>query len=139
MKPAAEIKVLVVEDDPMNALLFRRLLERRCGFQVTVTESAEELVGMVRGGEVAMVLMDVSLANTTHQGRSVNGVDLCRLLKSDPATCAVPVVLATAHAMRGDSEELLRESGADDYISKPIVDYGAFLEQMRRHTRGAAA
>ena len=133
------IHAIVVEDDAMNALLFRRLLERRCGFRVTVTESAEELVGMVRGGDVAVVLMDVSLANTCHQGRRVNGVDLCRLLKSDPATCAVPVVLATAHAMRGDAEELLAESGADGYISKPIVDASAFVDEIRRHTRGAAA
>jgi CheY-like chemotaxis protein len=40
-------------------------------------------------------------------GRSVSGVDLCRLLRADPATGGVPIVLATAHAMRGDAEQLI--------------------------------
>jgi len=133
------IHVVVVEDDAMNALLFRKLLEKRCGYRVTVTESPEQLLELVRAGDVGLVLMDVSLGNSRHQGQAVNGVDLCRLLKSDPTTCRVPVMLATAHAMRGDAEALLAESGADDYLSKPIVDHGAFVEQIRRVVRAEAA
>jgi two-component system cell cycle response regulator DivK len=131
--------VVVVEDDAMNALLFRKLLEKRCGYRVTVTESADELLALVRAGDVGLVLMDVSLANTRYQGQPVSGVDLCRLLKSDPATCGVPVMLATAHAMRGDAEALLAESGADDYLSKPIVDHGAFVGHIRTVLREEAA
>lgn len=131
--------VIVVEDDPTNAMLFRKLLEKRCGFQVTVTESAAEVLSLARGADVALVLMDVSLANTRHEGNPVNGVDLCRLLKSDPATRGVPVMLATAHAMRGDAEELLEQSGADDYISKPVVDHAAFAEHVRTIARREAA
>ena len=130
---------VVVEDDAMNALLFRKLLEKRCGCQVTVTESPDELLALVRGGGVGLVLMDVSLANSRYQGRSVNGVDLCRMLKSAPDTVGVPVVLATAHAMRGDEETLLAESGADDYVSKPIVDHDLFVERIRRAIRAEAA
>jgi len=133
------IHVVVVEDDPMNALLFRKLLEKRCGCRVTVTESPEELLALARSGDVGMVLMDVSLGNSRYQGRSVNGVDLCRVLKGDPATCTVPVVLATAHAMRGDAESLLAESGADDYVSKPIVDHDAFVARIGRAIRPEAA
>ena len=133
------IHVVVVEDDAMNALLFRRLFERRCGYRVTTTESPDELLALARAGKVDLVLMDVSLANSHHQGQPVNGVDLCRLLKRDPATCKVPVMLATAHAMRGDAEALLAESGADDYLSKPIVDHEAFVEQVRRMVRAEAA
>jgi CheY-like chemotaxis protein len=133
------IHVLVVEDDAMNALLFRKLLEKRCGHRVTVTESPDLVLELVRGGGVGLVLMDVSLANSRYQGRPMNGVELCRLLKSDPATCRVPVVLATAHAMRGDDETLLAESGADDYLSKPIIDHGAFVERIQRLARAEAA
>lgn len=131
--------VVVIEDDAMNALLFRKLLEKRCGCRVTVTESPAELFGLVRAGDVALVLMDVSLANSRHDGRSVNGVDLCRLLKQDPATRDVPVVLATAHAMRGDEQILLVESGADAYLSKPIVDHEQFVALIRRSMRPEAA
>lgn len=131
--------VIVVEDDPTNAMLFRKLLEKRLGFRVTVTESAEEVLALARAADAALVLMDVSLANTRHQGHPVNGVDLCRLLKSDPATRDVPVMLATAHAMRGDAEELLGQSGADDYVSKPVIDHAAFADHVRRIARPEAA
>lgn len=124
--------VLVVEDDPHNAILFRKLLEKRAGCRVTVTESPLEVFNLARSGEVQLVIMDVSLANSRWEGRSVSGVDLCRLLRSDPATAALPIVLATAHAMRGDAEALLRDSGANDYVAKPITDHEAFIAQVRR-------
>lgn len=130
--------VIVVEDDVHNAMLFRKLLEKRGGFRVTVTESAAQLFELCRGGDVAVVIMDVSLANTRWEGQPVNGVELCRMLKADPVTAGIPVMLATAHAMRGDSEKLRAESGADDYIPKPVVDHGAFVDQVRGRAREAA-
>jgi len=133
------IHVVVVEDDAMNALLFRKLLEKRCGCRVTVTESPAELFALARAGKVDLVLMDVSLSHSNHEGKAVNGVDLCRMLKADPATRAVPVVLATAHAMRGDEQTLMGESGADGYLSKPVVDHQAFVDLVRRSTRREAA
>lgn len=129
------INVLVVEDDPHNALLFRKLLERRGGCTVIVTESAQEVFDHVRAGAIDLVIMDVSLANTTWQGAPVNGIDLTRILKQDPATRAVPVVLATAHAMRGDAESFVRESFADGYVSKPILDHAAFIAQVHGFVR----
>ena len=130
--------ILVVEDDTVNALLFRVLLEKRGGHRVTVTESPDEVFRLVRAGEVDAVIMDVSLSHSRYQGAPVSGVELCRFLKSDPETAGVPVLLATAHAMRGDAEALLRESGADDYVAKPIVDHHAFVDQVARHLRRAA-
>ena len=124
-------RVLVVEDDAHSAVLFRKLLEKRCGCQVTVTESVEEILGLCRAGAVELVIMDVSLNNSRWEDRAVSGVEICRLLKRDPATAHIPVVLATAHAMRGDAESLLTESGADDYIAKPIVDHGEFVKRIQ--------
>ena len=123
--------VLVVEDEPLNAILFRKILEKRCGFRVSVTERAEEVLEWCRSGGVDLVIMDVSLGNSRWQGRPVNGVDLCKLLKSDSRTESIPVLLATAHAMRGDAESLLLGSGADGYIAKPIVDHELFVRQVR--------
>jgi CheY-like chemotaxis protein len=131
--------VLVVEDDPHNAVLFRKILEKRAGYRVTVTESPIEVLSLVRSGDVQLVIMDVSLTNSRWEGRAVSGVDLCRLLRSDRSTAHVPIVLATAHAMRGDAEDLLGESGANDYVAKPILDHAAFVAQIRRLVPEAAA
>jgi len=131
--------IVVVEDDAVNAVLFRKLLERRGGYQVTVTDSPDEVMSITRAGGIALVVMDVSLVDSWWEGKQVNGVDLCRLLKTDPQTIGVPVVLATAHAMRGDMERLLSDSGADDYVAKPIVDHDKFLEQIQRWVQSEAA
>ena len=136
--------VIVVEDDAHNALLFRKILEKRAGCRVTVTEDVDVVMAEVRGGDVALVVLDVSLRNSRWQGNPVGGIEISRAIRAEsPGT---PVMLATAHAMRGDAEELLRESGADDYVSKPIVDHEQFasraialIERGGRSTGGRAA
>jgi len=132
------IHVLVVEDDPHNAILFRKLLEKRCGYKVHVNESVVEILTLVRGGEIGLVIMDVSLNNSRWEGRAVSGVEICRMLKDDPRTAAVPVVLATAHAMRGDAESFVESSGADGYVSKPILDHAGFVTEMQKMLDEAA-
>jgi CheY-like chemotaxis protein len=74
--------------------------------------------------------MDVSLANSAYQGKSVDGIQITQMLKQDPQTANLPVILVTAHAMQGDRENFLKQSGADDYISKPVVDHEAFIRQI---------
>lgn len=130
--------ILLVEDDPMNAAVIRAVLGKRTSYRVTVTEDAAEVFDRAQSGELYLVIMDVSLTNTHWQGKPVSGVDLCRLLKSDPRTAGLPVLLATAHAMRGDSEQLLAASGADDYVAKPILDHAHFVDQVRGWVERAA-
>lgn len=130
--------VVVVEDDPINASLFVRLLERRGGYRVTHTESPDEVLRLAREG-VDLILLDVSLRDSRFEGRALTGVEICQLLKRDPATALVPVVLATAHAMRGDDEKLVAESGAEAYVAKPIIDHQVFMEQIRRVMEAKAA
>jgi CheY-like chemotaxis protein len=130
--------VIVVEDDAHNAVLFRKLVEKRLGCAVTLTESPGELFDALRAGGIALVIMDVSLKGSAWEGRPINGVELCRRIKSDPALSHVPVLLATAHAMRGDAERLLRESRADAYIAKPVVDHEVFVSQARALMEKAA-
>jgi CheY-like chemotaxis protein len=129
--------VVVVEDDAVNALLLRTVLQRRGGYRVTVTEDPHCVMDMARAGEVHLVVLDVSLNESRWQGELVNGIDICRLLKSDPATRSIPVLLATAHAMRGDAQRFMQESGADDYVSKP-VELDGFMAQVRRWLPEAA-
>jgi two-component system cell cycle response regulator DivK len=124
------VEVLVVEDDPMNARLFQMILTRKGGYNVTITDSPNEVLDKVRSGAVALVVMDVSLGDAMYEGSAIDGVGITRLIKQDNATRRIPVLLATAHAMQGDREALLADSGAEDYVSKPILDHHEFLDKV---------
>jgi CheY-like chemotaxis protein len=123
--------VLIVEDEPINARVFSKILTKRGGLAVRHTEDVEEVMAIARRGEVDVILMDVSLANSIYQGKSIDGIKITQLLKADPATASLPVILVTAHAMQGDRETFLSQSGADGYISKPVVDHQAFVDQIK--------
>ena len=123
-------RILIVEDDPMNAKLFQLVLTRKGGYTVEITEDPAHVMEQIRSGTVDLVIMDVSLSNSQLDGAPVDGLQITRRLKSDPTTRHVPVLLATAHAMKGSKEKFLKESGADDYISKPIVSADELIERI---------
>ena len=75
--------VVVVEDDAVNALLLRRVLERRGGYRVTVTEDPLQLMTMARAGEVHLVLMDVSLGDSRWEGERVIDTLISRLVDAN--------------------------------------------------------
>jgi CheY-like chemotaxis protein len=122
--------VLIVEDDPINFRVFAKILTKRGGLEIRGTEDAQEVMQIAQAGEVALILMDVSLARSFYQGKAVDGIKITQMLKANPQTASLPVILVTAHAMEGDRENFLKQSGADGYISKPIVDHEAFIAQI---------
>ena len=123
--------VLLVEDDLVNARVFSKILTKRGGLAVKHTEDVEEVMAIARSGEADVVLMDVSLAHSMYQGKPMDGIKITQLLKADPDTASLPVILVTAHAMEGDRENFLSQSGADGYISKPVIDHQEFVDQIK--------
>ncbi len=123
-------RVAIVEDDKMNARLFEAVLRRRGGFDVTITEDVSELLRLAGDGQIDLVIMDVSLANCELDGKPIDGLEITRKIKDNPQTSSIPVILATAHAMRGDRERFLDLSKADDYIAKPIMDQAGLIEKV---------
>ncbi len=123
--------VLLVEDDLVNARVFSKILTKRGGLAVKHTEDVDEVIAIARSGEVDVVLMDVSLAHSMYQGKPMDGIKITQLLKADPTTVNLPVILVTAHAMEGDRESFLSQSGADGYISKPVIDHQEFVDQIK--------
>ncbi len=122
--------VLIVEDDLMNAKIFSKILQKRGGLEVKHTENVDEVMQIAQNGEADIILMDVSLSRSVYQGKSVDGIKITQILKGDPDTAKLPIILVTAHAMEGDRENFLNQSGADGYISKPVIDHQAFVEQV---------
>ncbi|NMG59640.1 response regulator, partial [Geitlerinema sp. P-1104] len=96
--------VLIVEDDLVNARVFSKILMKRGGMAVKHTENVEEVMEIAKAGDADIILMDVSLAHSVYQGQSVDGIKITQILKSDPATANLPIILVTAHAMAGDRE-----------------------------------
>ncbi len=122
--------VLIVEDDLINARVFTKILTKRGGLAVKHTENVDEVMQIAQAGEADIILMDVSLSRSVYQGKSVDGIKITQILKADPNTAKLPIILVTAHAMEGDRESFLRQSGADGYISKPVIDHQAFVDQI---------
>lgn len=125
-------KILIVEDDAINVKFMKVVLTRKGGYEVLVSEDVEEILSLVASGEVDAIVMDISLSRSTYDGKKVDGVFITKLLKQKSETAKVPVILATAHAMFGDRERFLAETGAEHYIAKPIHDPDHFLAEVRK-------
>ncbi len=122
--------VLVVEDDPNNWRVFQKILTKRGGLAAKHTEDVEEVMQIAQTGEADIILMDVSLSNSHYKGKPVDGIEITKMLKANPQTAKVPVILVTANASEGDRENLLNQSGADGYIPKPVIDQQEFINQI---------
>ena len=131
--------VLVVEDDPANAVLVEAILSSVGGYDVGCSDDGDEVLNLIKERPVLAVLMDVSFGNTRISGVKVDGVELPRRIREIAAGINLPVILLTAHAMKGDREPLLFESSANDYVAKPIIDQKGLVELVGRHIRAAEA
>lgn len=103
--------ILVVDDNPSNLKLVRVLLQAKGYDVVTATDAAEALAAL-RSRRPRLILMDLQLPG-------VDGLELTRRLKSDPATRDIPIIALTAYAMKGDAGRAAA-AGCDDYVTKPI-------------------
>ena len=105
-RPSA--RVLVAEDERDVAELIRYTLARE-GFEVILATNGAHVLRQARESRPDLVLLDPMLPQ-------VNGWELCRRLKQDPATRVLPVIMVTARAEEGD-KVLAFELGADDYVT----------------------
>ena len=125
-------RVLIVEDNDAFARYVRYVLEHSGAYAVAVTQSGEEALRLARESQTVAALLDVSLRATRYGDRFVDGVELARILKADPGASHVPIVIVTAHAMAGDEERFLHDSGADAFLRKPIVDPNELVALLAR-------
>lgn len=122
--------VLIVEDEPSNVIVFSKILSKRGGLAVKHTENVEEVMQIADSGEADIILMDVDLRNSRYKGKAIDGLKITQMLKANPQTAKVPVILVTASAMEGDRENFLKLSGADGFIPKPVIDQQEFVDQI---------
>ncbi|MEB3281937.1 MAG: response regulator [Lyngbya sp.] len=123
--------VLVVEDNPINWKVFERILTKRAGLAAKHTEDVETVMELAQSKQADLILMDIALANSYYEGQAVDGIKITQMLKANPQTADLPIILVTAHGSDNDREYFLRQSGADGYIPKPVVDHKAFVEEIK--------
>ena len=114
-------RVLVADDEPPIAELLRRILTKE-GHAVEIVADGTAALEAVPQFKPHLVLLDVNMPG-------MNGIDVCRRLKQDPANRLTPVILVTGMAQREKRIEGL-EAGADEFLTKP-VDVQQLLARVR--------
>ena len=114
------MRVLIIEDLPVNMLLTVAILER-AGHQPIEAETAARGIALAREERPDAILMDIQLPD-------MDGLAATRLIKADTELQAIPIIALTAFAMKGD-EEAMRAAGCDGYVTKPIR-YREFLQEL---------
>lgn len=115
--------LLVIDDNPQNLKLTRRLLVGE-GFAVQTAVDAEQAIVVLETYRPRLILMDLQLPG-------MDGLELTRRLRSDPHHAHVVILALTAYAMKGDEQKALA-AGCDGYITKPIhID--ALLKVVTEH------
>jgi two-component system, OmpR family, alkaline phosphatase synthesis response regulator PhoP len=104
-------RILVVEDDPDIAALVRRYLDK-AGFISDHAASGRDALTAIASRPPDLVVLDLMLPH-------VDGLEVCRIIRSNEATAALPIIMLTARA--DESERIVGlELGADDYLAKPF-------------------
>lgn len=104
-------KILIVEDDPQNMRLFEIIL-RTGNYTLLKATNGKEALEMAMREHPDLILMDIKLPK-------MNGLEVTRKLRQNPAFRHTPIIGVTAYAMKGSREKVI-ESGCNAYLSKPV-------------------
>jgi CheY-like chemotaxis protein len=115
--------ILVVDDNPQNLKLAKVILMAD-GYDVRTAVDAEDALHILDSFAPRLILMDLQLPR-------MDGLELTRRLKADPARRGTIIIALTAYAMKGDDEKALA-AGCDGYMSKPI-DTDALSKLVAEH------
>ena len=123
-------KILVVDDEPEAVELVEFNL-KQAGYEVVTAADGAEALKKARTVLPGLVLLDLMLPE-------VDGLEVCKMLRRDPATAAIPIIMVTAKAAEID-RILGLELGADDYVTKPFSPRELVLRVKKMLQRGPAA
>jgi len=104
-------KMMVIDDEPDIVELVSYNLKKE-GFDVASAADGEEALSMIRRGNFDFLILDLMLPG-------IQGMELCRILRNDPKTAHIPIIMLTAKGEEVD-RILGLETGADDYMTKPF-------------------
>jgi CheY-like chemotaxis protein len=116
------MKILVVDDEPFMLRMIQIILERG-GYAMVSAASGDEALGVARKEQPGLVIMDAMMPK-------MDGFTALRLLKQEPSTSSIPVIMLTANPHKFSREEA-ESSGATVFLTKPFSPT-QLLEEIRR-------
>ena len=130
MVPKARILVVDDEQDILRLISYNL---KKHGYQTDEVRDGEEALRKVRDHPYQLIILDLMLPG-------LSGMEICRILKRDPKTMKIPIIMLTARSEEMDKVMGL-ESGADDYITKPfgVREFLARVKTALRRAEGTKA
>ena len=120
--PASSLRMLYVEDDRINAMLFSAAVQLQGGFELQVVEDAAEALALVRDWTPEVLVLDANLPD-------MNGFDLLQALRQQPSLSRTPAFMCSADSMPADLRRAA-EAGFSGYWTKP-VDIARIVADIR--------
>jgi DNA-binding response OmpR family regulator len=114
-------RILIVDDERDLSQMMAELLTD-AGFETRSADSGQQALTDIQADPPDLVLLDVNMPE-------LDGFEVAAMLKSDPATATIPIIMVSGHDGRG-SRMIGLESGAEDYLAKP-VDPAELLAKIR--------
>ncbi len=124
-------KLIIVEDDTLTQQLYL-VYFRKSGIEPVITDNGEELFSILNTEKVGLILMDINLTNTYFRGEKMDGIKLSRLIKGNSETNNIPIIIATGFSSNHDVA-LIRETQAEEIITKPILNFKAFVNKINQY------
>jgi len=118
-------QILIADDNPDNREIFRTRLAAH-DYRIVTAVDGEEALAVAMEQSPDLILLDVMMPK-------MDGIEVCRRLKSDPSLPFIPVIMITAKTSSQDIVTAL-EAGADEYLAKP-VDHGALVARVKSMLR----
>lgn len=125
-----ETKIAIIEDDPFTQNFYSHLM-RKAGYKALIMEDADLLMNKLEKETISLIIMDINLKNTYLNNNKIDGIALSKHIKTQEKFSSIPVILVSAFSYSLKKKEVLEESLAHNYISKPITDFNAFINTIK--------
>lgn len=121
--------ILIIEDDPFT-IDFYVFIFKKAGFNPIIQEDGDKIIDILASQNINLIIMDINLKNTYLMGNKIDGIRLSSYIKQKDGIMHPPVLLVTAYSPSIKEGNFLKESLAEDFITKPIIDLNLLVNKI---------